>query len=77
MIPSTLAAEVSGVLRDFLSTGFGPSNPAPANGVKDFLDDPDILLTNCDAGPRRRSRAVGRLNSVRLAVSYLTGCRAS
>ena len=44
MIPSTLAAEVSGVLRDFLSTGFGPSNPALSDVVKDFLDDSDNLL---------------------------------
>ena len=44
MIPSTLAAEVSGALRDFLSTGFGPSNPALSDVVKDFLDDPDNLL---------------------------------
>ena len=38
------AAEVSGVLRDFLSTGFGPSNPALSDVVKDFLDDSDNLL---------------------------------
>ena len=44
MIPSTLAAEVSGALRDFLSTGFGPSNPALSDAVKGFLDDPDNLL---------------------------------
>ena len=44
MIPSTLAAEVSGVLRDFLSTGFGPSNPALSDVVKGFLDDSDNLL---------------------------------
>ena len=44
MIPSTLAAEVSGALRDFLSTGFGPSNPALSDVVKDFLDDSDNLL---------------------------------
>ena len=28
MIPSVVAAEVAGALRDFLATGFGPSNPA-------------------------------------------------
>ena len=44
MIPSTLAAEVSGALRDFLSTGFGPSNPALSDVVKDFLDDSDNLI---------------------------------
>ena len=44
MIPSTLAAEVSGALRDFLSTGFGPSNPALSNVVTDFLADTDNLL---------------------------------
>ena len=44
MIPSTLSAEVSGALRDFLSTGFGPSNPALSDVVKDFLADTDNLL---------------------------------
>ena len=44
MIPSSLAAEVSGALRDILSTGFGPSNLALSNVVKDFLDDSDNLL---------------------------------
>ena len=44
MTPSALAAEVSGALRDFLSTGFGPSNPALSDVVKDFLDDSDNLL---------------------------------
>ena len=56
MIPSTIAAEVSGVLRDFLSTGFGPSNPALSDVVKDFLDDSDKLLkgpylSGADAAP--------------------------
>ena len=56
MIPSTIAAEVSGVLRDFLSTGFGPSNPALSDVVKDFLDDSDNLLkgpylSGADAAP--------------------------
>ena len=45
MIPSTIAAEVSGALEDFLSTGFGPSNPALSNVVTDFLADTDNLLT--------------------------------
>ncbi len=31
MIPSVVAAEVAGALRDFLATGFGPSNPALAS----------------------------------------------
>ena len=44
MIPSTLSAEVSGALRDFLSTGFGPSNPALSNVVTDFLADTDNPL---------------------------------
>ena len=43
MIPSTLAAEVTGALQDFLATGFGPSNPALATVVDDFLADPDNL----------------------------------
>ena len=37
MIPSTLAAEVSGALRGFLSTGFGPSNRALSSVVDEFL----------------------------------------
>ena len=28
MIPSTVAAEVTGALQDFLATGFSPTNPA-------------------------------------------------
>jgi len=37
MIPSTLAAEVTGALQGFLSTGFGPSNRALSSAVDDFL----------------------------------------
>ncbi len=43
MIPSVVAAEVAGALRDFLATGFGPSNPALAHVVDDFLAEPDNL----------------------------------
>ena len=39
MIPSVVAAEVAGALRDFLATGFGPSNPALAHVIDDFLDE--------------------------------------
>ena len=41
MIPSTVAAEVTDALKDFLATGFSPSNPALANVVDDFLADAD------------------------------------
>ena len=44
MIPSTLAAEVTGALGDFLSTGFGPSNAALSSVVDDFLADTDNLV---------------------------------
>ena len=43
LIPSVVAAEVTGALRDFLTTGFGPSNPALAHVVDDFLADPEHL----------------------------------
>ena len=43
MIPSVVAAEVSGALGDFLATGFGPSNPALAHVVDDFLAQPENL----------------------------------
>ena len=43
MIPSVVASEVTGALRDFLATGFGPSNPALANVVDDFLAEPGNL----------------------------------
>ena len=36
MIPSVVADEVAGALRDFLATGFGPSNPALAHVIDDF-----------------------------------------
>ena len=39
MIPSTLAAEVTDALKDFLSTGFAPSSPALAGVIEDFLAD--------------------------------------
>ena len=44
MIPSTLAAEVGGALKDFLATGFGPSNAALSSVVDDFLADTENLL---------------------------------
>ena len=44
MIPSTLAAEVTDALGDFLSTGFGPSNPALSDVVEQFLADTDNLF---------------------------------
>ena len=43
MIPSVVAAEVAGALGDFLATGFGPSNPALAHVVDDFLAEPENL----------------------------------
>lgn len=43
MIPSTLAAEVTDALRDFLATGFGPSNPALATVMDEFLAVADNL----------------------------------
>ena len=43
MIPSVVADEVTGALRDFLATGFGPSNPALAHVIDDFLAQPDNL----------------------------------
>ncbi len=41
MIPSVVADEVAGALRDFLATGFGPSNPALAHVIDDFLAAPE------------------------------------
>ena len=43
MIPSVVAAEVTGALRDFLATGFGPSNPGLAHVIDDFLAQPENL----------------------------------
>ena len=43
MLPSVVATEVAGALRDFLATGFGPSNPALAHVIDDFLAVPDNL----------------------------------
>ena len=43
MFPSVIASEVAGALRDFLSTGFGPSSPKLASVVDDFLADPANL----------------------------------
>ena len=44
MIPSVVASEVTGALRDFLATGFGASSPELANVVVDFLSDPANLV---------------------------------
>ena len=44
MIPSTLAAEVTHALEDFLSTAFGPSNPALSGVMERFLADTDNLF---------------------------------
>ena len=44
MIPSVVASEVTGALRDFLATGFGPSSPELANVVNDFPADPENLV---------------------------------
>ncbi len=44
MIPSTLAAEVTDALRDFLSTAFGPSNPPLSSVMDDFLANEENLL---------------------------------
>ena len=44
MIPSTLAAEVTDALKDFLATGFCPANPALATVMDDFLADADNLV---------------------------------
>ena len=43
MTPSVVADEVTGALRDFLATGFGPSNPALAHVIDDFLAEADNL----------------------------------
>ena len=44
MIPSVVESEVAGALRDFFATGFGPSSPALASEVDDFLSDPENLV---------------------------------
>ena len=44
MIPSTLSAEVTDALRDFLSTAFGPSNPPLSTVMDDFLAEEDNLV---------------------------------
>ena len=47
MIPTVVAAEVVQALRDFLITGFKPSNPELASVIEDFLAEP----TNLTRGP--------------------------
>ena len=43
MIPTVVAAEAAHALRDFLVTGFKPSNPELASVIDDFLADPANL----------------------------------
>ena len=43
MIPSVVAAEITEALRDFLTTGFKPSNPELASVIDDFLAEPGSL----------------------------------
>ncbi len=43
MIPSVVAAEVTGALGGLLVTGFGPSNPALTHVIDDFLAQPENL----------------------------------
>ncbi len=43
MIPSVVAAEAAHALRDFLVTGFTPSNPELASVIDDFLAEPANL----------------------------------
>ena len=43
MIPTVVAAEVVQALRDFLITGFKPSNPELASIIEDFLAEPANL----------------------------------
>ena len=44
MIPSVVAHEVTRALQDFLATGFGPSNPALAHVLDDFLAEAENLV---------------------------------
>ena len=44
MIPSIVAQELSRALQDFLATGFGPSNPALASVLDEFLAEGDNLV---------------------------------
>ena len=44
MIPSIVAHEVSRALQDFLATGFGPSNPALASVLDEFLAEGENLV---------------------------------
>ena len=44
MIPSVVAHEVTRALQDFLATGFGPSNPALAHVLDDFLAEDENLV---------------------------------
>ena len=43
MIPTVVADEVANALRDFLVTGFKPSNPGLASVIEDFLAEPANL----------------------------------
>ncbi len=44
MTPSVVAHEVARTLRDFLATGFGPSNPPLAHVLDDFLAEQENLV---------------------------------
>ena len=44
MIPSTLSAEVTDALRDFLATAFGPSNAPLSSVMDDFLGSEENLV---------------------------------
>ena len=44
MIPSVVAHEVTRALQDFLATGFGPSNPALASVLDEFLAQNENLV---------------------------------
>ena len=62
MIPSVVASEVTGALRDFLTTGFGPPSPELASVVDDFHADPENLVKGpylSVALPFRRAREGG------------------
>ena len=66
MIPAVVADEVTGALRDFLATGFGPSNPALADVIDDFLAQADnldkrpYLPSPCRSSRRRRAGSRSR-----------------
>lgn len=44
MLPSVVAAEITAAVRDFLVSGFEPSNPAMSRVVSTFLEEPGNVL---------------------------------